>query len=222
MIRLSHVFKSFISPPADVLKDINLTIGDNEFISITGKSGSGKTTLLYILSALDSPTKGDVEIEGQSIHSINTKTLHHFRNQKMGFIFQSYFLLPELTAIENVLMPSYKMHKMRQKMPYAKELLKQFGFKEDLFSHYPIQLSGGEQQRIAIARALIMDPKYIFADEPTGNLDSVNANMVMNILKDIRKKKGTTIVYVTHDEDFAKLAERCVKLVDGRQIAKNL
>jgi len=209
------ITKSFGVPPVSVLKDITLSIESGDFVSLTGRSGSGKSTLLYILSSLDDPTVGTVRIDDQYYDRMKHKDLHHFRNVKMGFVFQFHYLLPELSAAENVLMPARKLNLHQDKKAYASELLDRFGLK-DRFHHLPRQLSGGEQQRVAIARALIMNPSYLFADEPTGNLDSVNGDIVMNIFREINAQEKTTIVYVTHDRGYAELARQTLQLVDGQ------
>ncbi len=212
---IKDVTKSFGEPPQLILKGISEEIKDGEMVSITGRSGSGKSTLLYIMSSLDRPTAGTVEIDGVQISKMNSVELHHFRNMKMGFVFQFHYLLPELTALENVLMPAMKSKVHAEKIVFAIELLRQFEI-ENKADSFPSQLSGGEQQRVAIARALIMKPRYLFADEPTGNLDSVNGANVMAIFKRINQENGTTILYVTHDQEFASLASRKINMVDGR------
>lgn len=212
---IKDVTKSFGEPPQLILKGISEEIKDGEMVSITGRSGSGKSTLLYIMSSLDRPTAGTVEIDGVQISKMNSVELHHFRNMKMGFVFQFHYLLPELTALENVLMPAMKSKVHAEKRDFALELLRQFEI-ENKADSFPSQLSGGEQQRVAIARALIMKPRYLFADEPTGNLDSVNGANVMAIFKRINQENGTTILYVTHDQEFASLASRKINMVDGR------
>jgi ABC-type lipoprotein export system ATPase subunit len=213
-IRLLQVKKTFGAPPTEVLKGISFDITPGQFISLTGRSGSGKSTLLYIISSLDRPTSGKLFIHGQDLAAMSEKELHVFRNEHMGFVFQFHYLLPELTAIENVLMPAFKTKTSEQRRERAQFLLQEFGL-EAKADRLPRQLSGGEQQRVAIARALIMEPTYLFADEPTGNLDSVNGETVMRILKKINAEMGTTIVMVTHDPDFANMASRRIHLVDG-------
>ncbi len=214
MIKANHVYKSFGSPQVDVLKDICLEINDGEFVSLTGRSGSGKSTLLYVISTLDDPSKGEVIIDGKNVATLSSETLHRFRNQHMGFVFQFHYLLPELTALENILMPTRKTHRELKLKHRAMELLDHFGI-ADKCNHLPSQLSGGQTQRVAIARALIDNPRYLFADEPTGNLDSKNTKIVMDIFKKINKEQKTTILFVTHDPDFADLADRKIVLVDG-------
>jgi putative ABC transport system ATP-binding protein/lipoprotein-releasing system ATP-binding protein len=219
-IVLNHIDKQFGVPPVQVLKNISIEIPEGQFVSLTGKSGAGKSTLLYILSTLDNPSSGRVEFDGQDVSEMSSKVLHHFRNTQMGFIFQFHYLIAELTVLENILVPTLKLHQEEERKPQAESLLRQFGLWEKA-NRYPRQLSGGESQRVAIARALVMKPKYIFADEPTGSLDSANADNVMKILKDSNLKDRTTVVMVTHDPDFAKMATRQIKLSDG-QIMEDL
>lgn len=219
---IKNVKKSFGQPPTEVLKGISCDISTGELVSITGRSGSGKSTLLYIISSLDRPTSGEVFVDGKSLFGLSQQDLHEFRNQKMGFVFQFHYLLPELTALENVMMPLRKINKHKERQSIGLELLKEFGI-EDKSKSVPSQLSGGEQQRVAIARALVTNPSFIFADEPTGNLDSVNGQAVMDLFLRINKERNTTILYVTHDADFAKMAKRQIHLVDGAlsEITKN-
>lgn len=200
-----------------VLENINLSIQEGEFVSLCGKSGSGKSTLLYILSSLDTASSGEVIMDGQKLSKITPQQLHILRNEKIGFVFQFHYLLPELSALENVLMPTFK--KKIDKKKDAIDLLTQVGLKDKL-NRLPKQLSGGEQQRVAIARALIMNPQYLFADEPTGNLDSNNGEKIMAILKEMNQEKKTTIVMVTHDPDFAEMANRKITLSDGKIISE--
>lgn len=214
MISVEGVTKSFGNPPTEVIKGVSFTIEEGAFASLTGKSGSGKSTLLYIISTLDAPTTGRVMIGGKDVVQMQPRELHEFRNTNMGFVFQFHYLLPEFTAIENVLMPARKAGMLAEKRDYAVHLLERFDLK-DKMNHRPGQLSGGQAQRVAIARALVMNPKYIFADEPTGALDSANAGIVMDIFRTINREEKCTIVYVTHDTDFAKLAKRRIALVDG-------
>ncbi|HEY8272540.1 MAG TPA: ABC transporter ATP-binding protein [Pseudobdellovibrionaceae bacterium] len=213
-ISIREIKKSFGFNATPILKGISAEIETGEMVSITGRSGSGKSTLLYIISSLDRPTSGDVLIDDKSLLLMNSKDLHQFRNQKMGFVFQFHHLLPELTAVENVLMPALKTKSAEQHRQFAMELLEEFGLK-DRMNHLPSQLSGGEQQRVAVARALVMQPTYLFADEPTGNLDSVNGLLVMGLFKRINKEQGTTIIYVTHDQEFARMSSHQINLVDG-------
>jgi ABC-type lipoprotein export system ATPase subunit len=214
-IIMKQIVKSFGLPPTEILKGISGEIKNGEMLSITGRSGSGKSTLLYIISSLDRPTSGQVEIDGESLLEMDVVRLHQFRNQKMGFVFQFHHLLPELTALENVMMPTLKAPFDGERKKFALELLEEFGISDKAKSQ-PSQLSGGEQQRVAIARALVMKPSFLFADEPTGNLDSTNGHLVMNLFQRINREMGTTIIYVTHDPLFAQMAKRQIHLVDGR------
>jgi len=209
------VGKKIGNPEVRILSDISLEIRSGEFVALTGRSGSGKSTLLYILSTLDFASEGDVEIDRRNVAEMSAQETSVLRNQKIGFVFQFHYLLAELTALENVLMPARKIGKTEELTGYARELLQSFGLegKED---RLPRQLSGGEQQRLAIARALLMKPRYLFADEPTGSLDSINSEIVMKIIRDSNQKFGTTVIMVTHDLGFARWADRRIHLVDGR------
>ncbi len=214
-LKLDKITKSFGNPPVEIIKGISFELKDGEFVSLTGKSGSGKSTLLYMMSTLDNPTSGKVFLQGQDITAMSSRELHRFRNHHMGFIFQYHYLLPEFTALENVLIPAIKAGNVAEKRPFAIKLLESFDLKDRMHS-VPGKLSGGESQRVAIARALIMNPEYIFADEPTGSLDSANAQNVMGIFQKVNREHGCTIVYVTHDTEFAALAEKQIFLVDGQ------
>ena len=213
----NHIGKQIGTPPTRVLTDISFEIEDGDFVSLTGRSGSGKSTLLYLLSSLDNPTEGTVEIAVNDLQKMEPENLYRFRNQHMGFVFQFHYLIAELSALENVLMPTMKFKLQEERRGFAELLLAQFDLKEKMH-RLPRQLSGGEQQRVAIARALVMEPKYLFADEPTGSLDTVNGDTVMKIICDVNEKKKTTVVLVTHDPDFANLAKRQIRLVDGKVV----
>ncbi|MGE3608635.1 MAG: ABC transporter ATP-binding protein [Bacteriovoracaceae bacterium] len=215
MIECKNVIKEFGEPPQRVLHGLSFKIEDGEFVSISGRSGSGKSTLLYLISSLDTPSSGEIFIDGKNLNNINSDQIHAFRNQNVGFIFQFHYLLPELTSIENVLLPARNLGIMNERSEFAKSLLKELGVLEKM-NRYPSELSGGEQQRIAIARALVLKPRYIFADEPTGNLDTINARIVMNMLKKVNQENKTTICLVTHDPSFAAMGDREIYLVDGR------
>jgi lipoprotein-releasing system ATP-binding protein len=207
--------KSFGTPAVRVLSGIDLEIRDGEFVALTGRSGSGKSTLLYLLSSLDFPTAGRVEITGQDITRMTSDELHRLRNEKVGFVFQFHYLIAELSMIENVLMPALKRGEAEVRRAYAVRLLEKFGL-ADKQHRKPRELSGGEQQRVAIARAMVMQPKYLFADEPTGSLDSQSGDNVMKIIREINETAGTTVVMVTHDPDYARQAKRQIQLMDGR------
>lgn len=216
-IEAKHLEKDVGDPPVRIIHDVTLKINDGEFVSISGRSGSGKSTLLYLLSTLDSPTTGTLVIENKNIPDLSVEELHRFRNENLGFVFQFHYLLPELTALENILMPARKHNLVDEKKDEAYDLLRQFNIFEKAHK-YPGQLSGGEQQRVAIARALIMKPKYIFADEPTGNLDTVNGKIVMNILKKANNEWKTTIILVTHEPEYAAMTDRIIFIEDGKLI----
>lgn len=209
----NNVCKSIGDPPVQILKNISIEIGTGEFVALTGRSGSGKSTLLYLISSLDFPTSGQVLIDDRDLSRLSSDDLHRFRNQSVGFVFQQNYLLPELTLIENVVMPAMKFNQHQEKRSHALELLKKFGLDTKL-DRFPRELSGGEQQRVSIARALVMKPSYLFADEPTGSLDTANGAIVMSIIKEVNDS-GTTVVMVTHDIGFANQAKRRINLVDG-------
>lgn len=195
------------------LHRVNLEIFEGDFISIMGPSGSGKSTLLHLLSGLDFPTEGSLFYEGQDIYGLSDKKLSAFRRRRIGFIFQQFNLLPVLTARENVLMPLL-LDKKQEDEAYFNELTGLLGI-SDRLTHLPHELSGGQQQRVAIARALIAKPDIIFADEPTGNLDSRSGEEVMKMLVSIRQKFGKTLVVITHDRRIAQMAQRRFVIVDG-------
>ena len=195
------------------LDKANLTIAPGDFISIIGPSGSGKSTLLHLLSGLDHPTSGSLTYDGQEIYTLSDKELSAFQRRQMGFIFQQFNLLPVLTARENILMPLL-LDKKQPDEGYLDQLAELLGLRDRL-DHLPHELSGGQQQRVAIARALIAQPEVIFADEPTGNLDSRSGGEVMELLKGIRERMGKTLVIITHDNRIAAAAERQLTIMDG-------
>lgn len=195
------------------LNKVNLEIASNDFISIMGPSGSGKSTLLHIISGLDTPTSGTVTFDGKDIYKKEDQELSAFRRRRIGFIFQQFNLLPVLTAKENIFMPLL-LDKRQPDEDYLKQITELLGITNRL-SHLPSELSGGQQQRVAIARALIAKPDVIFADEPTGNLDSKSGNEVVEILKNIWKTFGKTLAIVTHDNRIAQMADRRLIIVDG-------
>lgn len=202
-----------------VLKGIDLELQAGEFVAIIGPSGAGKSTLLHILGILDQPTAGDLMFAGMNTKDLSDRETAGLRNKKVGFIFQFYHLLPEFTVLENVLMPNF-ISQDKLRVPgaghaRAEEILRKVGLGERM-GHWPNQLSGGEQQRVAIARALFNDPGVILADEPTGNLDYKTSMEIINILHKINKVDGKTLVMVTHDEEYARKADRVIKLKDGR------
>ena len=214
MIQTINLTKTFPNSKAPVLKGINLKIENGEFVSLVGRSGSGKSTLLYIISTLDRATSGDVLYDNTNVTNIPKEDIYKLRNKQIGFVFQFHYLIQELSALENVLLPARKANELEARRSLAMSLLKEVGL-EGLESRYPAELSGGEQQRVAIARALIMEPTYLFADEPTGNLDSINGLKIIELFEKFNREKGTTIIYVTHDKEFAAKARRQISLVDG-------
>lgn len=205
----------------DILKDVSIDVMEGDFISVVGASGSGKSSLLYIMGLLDSPTAGEVLFEGKKVNFGREQELSNIRSKKLGFVFQFHYLLPEFTALENVMIPMLKLGISKRKaFLRAEELLERVGLsgKE---RRKPYQLSGGEQQRVAIARALANDPILLLADEPTGNLDSRNTEMVMNIFLNLNRE-GRTIVMVTHEEVLAERTHRVVKMKDGRIVGEKV
>jgi predicted ABC-type transport system involved in lysophospholipase L1 biosynthesis ATPase subunit len=200
------------SRKVEVLRGISLDVQAGEALFLCGVSGAGKTTLLYTLAGLERPEAGEVVFEGHKLYSRGSSEDARIRNTRMGFIFQSYFLLPELTALENVLLPSLIRHRQREDL--AKEYLARVGL-GDRMQHLPSELSGGEQQRVAIARALVNDPAIIFADEPTGNLDTANGDAIMNLLLELVRERQKTLIVVTHETRLAALGNRQVNMRDG-------
>lgn len=199
----------------NVLRGINLKMEDQEIISIVGASGAGKSTLLHILGTLDTPDKGELIIDGENLFKMKPDQLAQFRNQKIGFVFQFHNLLPEFTALENVCIPGFIGNIDSGILkPKAEELLKLLGI-NGRSEHKPSQLSGGEQQRVAVARALINDPKIVFADEPSGNLDSKNAEELHSLFFQLRKELGQSFVIVTHNDQLAEMADRKIEIKDG-------
>lgn len=216
MIKVENVCKSFGN--LEVLKGVDLAIAKGEIVSIVGASGAGKSTLLQIMGSLLEPTSGKVYIDGTDIFSLDSTSVAKFRNSKIGFVFQFHHLLPEFTALENVMLPAnIKGEKWGNKAlkERAISILNDLGLGERI-NHKPAQLSGGEQQRVAIARALINNPAVIFADEPSGNLDSKNKEELHKLFFDLRDKYGQTIVIVTHETELAKGCDRCIEITDGR------
>jgi ABC-type lipoprotein export system ATPase subunit len=213
-IQCASLIKSFGQPPLNILKSISFDVELGEFTAITGRSGSGKSTLLYTVSGLDDITSGEVIIFGKNVHTTPSDDLHKFRNTRMGFVFQFHYLLPELTSIDNILMPARKFKQENKRRERAMSLMDRFDVMH-CKNKRPSEMSGGEQQRVAIARSLIMEPDLLFADEPTGNLDSVNGEKVMRIFEDINANHNTTILLVTHEADYAARAGRQIRLKDG-------
>ena len=214
MIQAKGIEKSFGA--LKVLKGIDFSAAKSEVVSIMGASGAGKSTLLQILGSLSSPDAGSLFIDGIDVVRLSGKSLADFRNHKVGFVFQFHHLLPEFTALENVMMPALIAGRPRKEVRFeAERLLADMGLSGRL-SHKPSELSGGEQQRVAIARALINNPSVLFADEPSGNLDSKTKEEIHNLFFHLREKYGQTIIIVTHDPDLAKMCDRSLYMVDGQ------
>lgn len=213
MIEVQDIHKSF--GQLEVLRGVNLTVKKGEIVAIIGKSGAGKTTLLQIIGTLDRPTKGKVLINNTDVFALNDSQLAAFRNKHIGFIFQFHQLLPEFTALENVCIPAMiAREKESEYKPRAEKLLQELGLAERMH-HKPNELSGGEQQRVAAARALMMNPTIILADEPTGSLDEKNKKELSELLLRLRKQYGQTILLVTHDKELAQMADRIIEIKDG-------
>ncbi|HEX2917764.1 MAG TPA: ABC transporter ATP-binding protein [Edaphobacter sp.] len=212
------------SRTVDILKGISFTVARGQFVAIMGSSGSGKSTLLGLLAGLDTPTAGDVHLNGTSISYLPEDKLAKVRGKTVGFVFQSYQLVPTLTALENVLLP-YELNAENgdpaEGQRRARELLESVGL-SDRLDHYPVQLSGGEQQRVALARAFILQPPIVLADEPTGNLDTTNGALVLELLLHLNRARGTTLVLVTHDPVLAGYADRRIVLRDGSVISDQI
>ena len=202
----------------DILRGIDLEVPRGQFVAIMGASGSGKSTLLGLLAGLDTPTSGSIQLDGIEISHLAEDALALIRGQKLGFVFQSYQLIPTLTAEENVLLPFELTGGQGDGIARARELLKQVGL-QDRMDHYPVQLSGGEQQRVALARAFMVKPPILMADEPTGNLDSTNGRQVLDLLLSMNRDQGTTLVLVTHDRELAGYADRIITLRDGQMVS---
>ncbi|HEY5056304.1 MAG TPA: ABC transporter ATP-binding protein [Acidobacteriaceae bacterium] len=198
----------------DILKGLDFTVARGEFVAIMGASGSGKSTLLGLLAGLDTPSTGDVHLNGAAISYLPEDELAQVRGRTIGFVFQSYQLIPTLTALENVLLPHELNSSGSAGLERARQLLGSVGL-ADRMSHYPVQLSGGEQQRVALARAFVLHPPIVLADEPTGNLDTANGAQVLQLLLDLNQREGTTLVLVTHDPALAAYASRIITLRDG-------
>ncbi len=216
IIEVKNLKKTYQGPvPTHALRDINFSVKKGEFIALMGRSGSGKSTLLHQLGLLDSPTSGDIIIDAQSVVSFSEKEKARFRLEKLGYVFQSYALLPELTALESVYLPLMILgYKKNEYLAKAKAILDKVGL-GDRLSHLPKELSGGEQQRVAIARALVNEPLILFADEPTANLDTESSQTILKLFRELNEKIGQTIIMVTHEPDDKKYVDRVVYLKDG-------
>src|ERR1700733_8985810 len=220
MIHLQNIEKVYRTSTVETLalNSINLEVAKGEFLSIMGPSGCGKSTLLNIMGLLDAPSKGHIKIDEQKTDHFSDKQLAQFRNKKLGFIFQSYHLINDLKVLDNVELPLlYRSSSAGERKKLATEALGKVGLSNRV-KHFPSQLSGGQKQRVAIARAIVGNPEIILADEPTGNLDSAMGNEIMDILLQLNKNDGTTIVMVTHDENMAHKTHRLVRLFDGSQV----
>jgi putative ABC transport system ATP-binding protein len=219
MIQVVGLTKTIATPThrVDILKGIDLEIPRGQFAAIMGPSGSGKSTLLGLLAGLDSPTSGRIVLDGEDITGLEEDELALLRGRKIGFVFQSYHLIPTLTAEENVLLPLELSGHSADGTGRARELLESVGLL-DRSDHYPVQLSGGEQQRVALARAFVVRPPILLADEPTGNLDTTNGRIVLDLLIALNRREGTTLVLVTHDQQVSEQADRRITLRDGRVV----
>jgi lipoprotein-releasing system ATP-binding protein len=220
-ISIQNINKYFYDPVEfQVLKDISFDVKKGEFVSIVGKSGSGKSTLLYLLSTMDTKYKGNIAINGTQVTGLSQNELAKFRNEQIGFVFQFHFLLPEFTVLDNVMLPALKLNKKAKDEIEAEaiESLHLLGLKGNEHKKAS-KISGGQQQRVAIARALINSPSIIMGDEPTGNLDSKNTQIVFDVFKELAKERGQTIIAVTHDDEFASNCDRIIELSDGKLIS---
>ena len=221
ILRNVEVQKSFVDPvEVEVLKNINIWVDKGEFVSIMGKSGCGKSTLLYILSTMDTNYKGQLFLADRLLTGLSGNELAVVRNEQIGFVFQFHYLLPEFSVLHNVMMPGLKLgKKSREEVEFdAMKQLRLLGV-DNQATKKATQISGGQKQRVAIARALINEPKIIMGDEPTGNLDSRNADIVFDIFKELSSELGTSLLVVTHDADFAKRTDRIIEMADGRVIS---
>ncbi len=218
MLTVTNLTKTFKSAagPVTAVNSVNFHVPDGKFAAIIGKSGSGKTTLLSLLGALDKPTSGTIDVSGQAITSFGDRKLTEYRRSRIGFVFQAYNLIPNLSALENVMLPmEFAGEKKPARRARALELLGQVGITEEEAARKPTRLSGGQQQRVAIARALANEPKLILADEPTGNLDSATGKVIVNLMHELARTKQTTIVAVTHDLEIARQTDITFRLADG-------
>jgi putative ABC transport system ATP-binding protein len=219
MIEVTGVSKTMRSgtEPLPILRDVSFSIARGEFVAIVGASGSGKSTLLGLMAGLDSVSAGSIQLDGTEITKLEEDAMARIRGQKIGFVFQSYQLIPTLTALENVLLP-LELNGVAGGTQRARDLLTSVGL-ADRLHHYPVQLSGGEQQRVALARAFVLKPPIILSDEPTGNLDTANGKVVLDLLLSLNREQGTTLVVVTHDPALAAIAGRRITLRDGALVS---
>jgi len=217
-LKASNIVKYFYEPDEfQVLKGLSFEVRKGEFLSLTGKSGSGKSTLLYVLSTMDTDYQGELEINGERLRGHTQNELAAFRNEHIGFVFQFHYLLPEFSVLDNVMLPALKLKRRSRQEIEAKAYsdLDMLGLKDQALK-LASKLSGGQQQRVAIARALVNEPSIVMGDEPTGNLDSKNTQVVFDIFRQLARERGQTIIAVTHDEDFARNSDRTIELSDGR------
>jgi putative ABC transport system ATP-binding protein len=225
MIKLENVSKAYVLGDEEVgaVKNVNLTIKDKEFVGIMGTSGSGKSTLMHLIGLLEQPTKGKIFLDGKDISKLSDNELSKIRNKTVGFVFQSFNLINRFTVLENILLPTrYSKEPLKFDVgAKAEDLLKKFGIYERR-NFFPNKISGGQQQRVAIARALIMNPKIILADEPTGNLDSKTGDEILEILGNLNKEFGVTVVLVTHEHDIAAKTKRQIYIKDGQVVDRYL
>lgn len=222
MIEIKNINKVYKSKAGDfeALKDINFSVKEGEYVAIMGPSGSGKSTLMHILGALDTPTSGQYYLLGRDVSFLSEDELADIRREKIGFVFQSFNLLPRTTVIRNVMLPLvYEGRDGAERISLAKKALADAGLTEDLFHHLSNELSGGQIQRVAIARALVNNPSLILADEPTGNLDSKTGDMVLSTFSRLNKELGRTIILITHEKEIAYRADRVIYIKDGRIIS---
>jgi putative ABC transport system ATP-binding protein len=223
MLKVKDIKRQFKSGDTIVVavNNVSLEVSEGKFVSIIGRSGSGKSTLLSLMGALDKPTSGSIEIDNQDITKLSDHDLIKYRCEKIGFVFQSYNLVPNLTAVENVMLPmEFDGVAKRERKSRAQKMLDQVGLTADKQNRKPGRLSGGEQQRVAIARALANKPKLVLADEPTGNLDSQTGKMIFDLMHGLAKSENTTIVVVTHDLSIAGKTDQTFQLIDGKLVAK--
>lgn len=224
LLSARNINKYFYEPaPFQVLKDINFDIEQGKFVSIIGKSGSGKSTLMYLLSTMDTDYEGQILVNGDQLTHKKPEELARFRNEHIGFVFQFHYLLPEFTVLQNVMLPAQKLGRYSENQVKERALQKLALLDiEEQANKKASKLSGGQQQRVAIARALINDPLIIMGDEPTGNLDSHNSEVVFDIFQELKEKQHQTIIVVTHDEDFAQRTDQVIEMVDGEIVGSHL
>lgn len=223
MLEVKNVAKTFQTPsgPVEALKDVTFSVATGSFVSIVGKSGSGKSTLLSILGALDTPTSGTITVDDMQIERLSGHKQTQYRGKKIGFVFQQYNLVPNLTALENVMLAlEFGGYPASSRAERATKLLESVGIEEDQMHRRPTRLSGGQQQRVSIARALANEPSFILADEPTGNLDSTTGKKIFDLLHDLSRKQHTTVVVVTHDLEIAGKTDKTFTLIDGKITTK--